>query len=148
MADFIKLFKSFYSSVGNRNGCKICSSCHKATEHNEEECVTMKKKKICIACSILLVAIILCSILYVGIGSNHVENKMWEYLEEENYSETDIYSIKVKHSFTNIVLSYNEWIIEVVYEDELTSTYKYTIKDGKIVESGVSGTTSKEDLKH
>lgn len=47
-----------------------------------------------------------------------------------------------------IVLSYNEWTIEVVYEDEPTSVYKYTLRDGSIVESGVSGTTDKEDLKH
>lgn len=41
-----------------------------------------------------------------------------------------------------------QWIINVVYEDEPTSVYKYTLKDGNIVESGVSGTTDKEDLKH
>lgn len=73
---------------------------------------------------------------------------MWDYLEQENYSETDIQSLEVKHSFMNILLSYNEWTIEVVYEDEPTSVYKYTLRDGSIVESGVSGTTDKEDLKH
>ena len=48
----------------------------------------------------------------------------------------------------NILLSYNEWTIDVVFEDEPTTIYKYTLKDGIIVESGVSGTTDKEDLKH
>jgi len=106
------------------------------------------KKKAITGCCILLVLIILGGFLYVGIGRNTLENKMWHYLEQENYSETDIQSLEVKHSFMNILLSYNEWTIEVVYEDEPTSVYKYTLRDGSIVESGVSGTTDKEDLKH
>ena len=107
----------------------------------------MKKKVITGGC-ILLLLIILGGFLYVGIGRNTLENKMWDYLKQENYTETDIHSIEIKHSFVNILLSYNEWTIDVVYEDEPTSIYKYTLKDGNIVESGVSGTTEKEDLKH
>ena len=107
----------------------------------------MKKKGIIICCVILAI-VILGACLYVGIGSKNIEGKMWDYLEQENYSKTDIQSIKVKHSFTNILLSYNEWIIEVVFEDEPTSVYKYTLRDGSIVESGVSGTTEKDDLSH
>ena len=106
------------------------------------------KKKIITGFCILLVLIILGGFLYVGIGRNNLENQMWDYLKQENYTEADIQSIEVKHSFANILLSYNEWIIEVVYEDEPTSVYKYTLRDGSIVESGVSGTTEKEDLKH
>ena len=106
------------------------------------------KKKVITGCCILLVLIILGGFLYVGIGRNTLENKMWDYLKQENYTETDIQSIEVKHSFANILLSYNEWTIDVVYEDEPTSIYKDTLKDGNIVESGVSGTTEKEDLKH
>lgn len=106
------------------------------------------KKKVITGCCILLVLIILGGFLYVGIGRNNLENKMWDYLKQENYTEADIQSIEVRHSFANILLSYNEWTIEVVYEDEPTSVYKYTIRDGSIVESGVSGTTEKEDLKH
>ena len=106
------------------------------------------KKKLLIGVCVLLVVIILGSFLYVGIGKNNIENKMWNYLKQEDYSETDIQSIEVKHSFANILLSYNEWIISVVYEDEPTSIYKYTVRDGDIVESGVSGTTDKENLKH
>ncbi len=106
------------------------------------------KKKVITGCCILLVLIILGGFLYVGIGRSNLESKMWDYLKQENYTEADIQSIEVKHSFANILLSYNEWIIEVVYEDEPTSVYKYTLRDGSIVESGVSGTTEKEDLKH
>ena len=106
------------------------------------------KKKVIPGCCILLVLILLGGFLYVGIRRNTLANKMSDYLKHENYTETDIQSIEVKHSFVNILLSYNEWTIDVVYEDEPTSIYKYTLKDGNIVESGVSGTTDKEDLKH
>ena len=106
------------------------------------------KKKVITGCCILLVLIILGGFLYVGIGRSNLESKMWDYLKQENYTEADIQNIEVKHSFANILLSYNEWTIEVVYEDEPTSVYKYTLRDGSIVESGVSGTTDKEDLKH
>ena len=68
-------------------------------------------------------------------------------LPEARGLEADIQSIKVKHSFANIILSYDEWLIEVVYEDGPTSVYHYTLRDGVIDESGVSETTAKEDLK-
>ena len=106
------------------------------------------KKKLMTGICIFLAIIILGSFLYVGIGKNTIENKMRDYLKQNNYSETDIQSIEVKHSFVNILLSYNEWTIDVVYEDEPTSVYSYTLKDGTIVESGVSVTTDKENLKH
>ena len=106
------------------------------------------KKKLMTGICIFLAIIILGSFLYVGIGKNTIENKMRDYLKQNSYSETDIQSIEVKHSFVNILLSYNEWTIDVVYEDEPTSVYRYTLKDGTIVESGVSGTTDKENLKH
>ncbi|KIR01949.1 hypothetical protein P261_00763 [Lachnospiraceae bacterium TWA4] len=105
-------------------------------------------KKVLSKLPIIFVILILMGTIYVGVGKKHIEDRMWDYLEQENYSETDIHTIKVKHSFMNVILSYNEWIIEVVYEDEPTSQYIYTIRDGKIVESGVSGTTDKDDLKH
>ena len=71
------------------------------------------KKKVITGCCILLVLIILGGFLYVGIGRNNLENKMWDYLEQENYSETDIQSLEVKHSFMNILLSYNEWFCPI-----------------------------------
>lgn len=108
----------------------------------------MKKKTVFIVSGALLVAIILCGCLYVGIRSNHIKNEMWDYLKANNYEETEIKSVDVKHSVMNVFLSYNEWTIDVVFEDEQTSVYKYTVKEGSIVQNGVSGTTNKEDLKH
>lgn len=86
--------------------------------------------------------------LYVGFESRTMKTKIWEYLRQEGYRETDIQSVKVKHSFANKILSYGEWKIAVVYADEPESTYTYTLRDGKIREGGVSTTLEKEALKH
>lgn len=38
------------------------------------------KKKLHIGVFVLLIVVILGSFLYVGIGKNNIENKMWNYL--------------------------------------------------------------------
>ena len=107
----------------------------------------MKRKGIIIAVCIV-VAIIVAITIYIFAGTKQAENLMREYLEEQGYSQIEIQSIDVNHSFLNKMLSYNEWTITVVYGDEPTSIYSYHMKDDSIVEGGVSGTTDKEDLKH
>lgn len=106
----------------------------------------MKRKNIIVAC-IVAVLILSCAI-YVFVGTKNAEKLMWEYLGEKGYTQAEIQSINVNHSFMNIILSYNEWSISVVYTDEPTSIYYYHIKNDGISEGGVSGTTEKEDLKH
>lgn len=107
----------------------------------------MKRKGIVITICIVAVIILSCSI-HVYKGTKHADKLMWEYLENKGYSQSEIQSVDVNHSFLNIILSYNEWSIAVVYTDEPTSIYYYHIKNGNIVEGGISGTTDKEDLKH
>ncbi len=107
----------------------------------------MKRKGIVIALCIVAVIILSCFI-YVLEGTKNADKLMLEYLEKEGYSQSEIQSIDVNHSFLNIILSYNEWSIAVVYTDEPTSIYYYHIKNGNIVEGGISGTTNKENLKH
>lgn len=108
----------------------------------------MQKKWRWICCGLLAAAICGTIFSYVSLGRNHVEDKMWEYLGKENYSQADIQSLEVSHSFMSILLSYDEWVVRVVYQDEPASVYFYTLKNGEIVGSGVSGSTDKEDLKH
>ncbi len=107
----------------------------------------MKRKILIIVISILVIIAIICSI-YVFRGTKNAEKLMWEYLETKGYATEHIENIDVKHSFLNIVLSYNEWIIKVQYVDEPNAIYIYTIKDGQIKVAGVSGSVNKEDLKH
>ncbi|HCR82836.1 MAG TPA: hypothetical protein DIW07_05385 [Lachnospiraceae bacterium] len=107
----------------------------------------MKRKGIIIPVCVITVFIVSIAI-YIFAGTKKAENLMWEYLDGKGYTQTEIQSIDVNHSFLNIILSYNEWNIKVIYTDEPTSIYSYHIKDGSIAEGGVSGTTNKEDLKH
>jgi hypothetical protein len=107
----------------------------------------MKRKGIIILASIVTV-IILSYAIYVFTGTQNAKNLMWEYLDEKGYAQTEIQDITVHHSILNTILSYNEWNIKVIYTDEPTSIYSYHMKDGIIVEGGVSGATNKEDLKH
>lgn len=57
-------------------------------------------------------------------------------------------SKRLELSEVRSVLSYNEWTIQVRYADEPDAIYIYTNKNGQIVDSGVSGSVDKEDLKH
>lgn len=107
----------------------------------------MRRSKGTIFVAIVAIIILSC-VIYVFAGTKACEELIWDYLEEKGYKHTEVQSIDVKHSFLNIILSYNEWTIAVVYTDEPTSIYYYHIKDGNLIEGGVSGTTDKEDLKH
>ncbi|MEG0912825.1 MAG: DUF3139 domain-containing protein [Oscillospiraceae bacterium] len=99
--------------------------------------------------SIIVVCIVSVMMIgYVVIGSNNIERKAWDYLKSKGYQTSKIQSLEVTHSFLNLILSYDEWQIKVVYIDEPTSVYSYRLVDDKIVDGGVSGTTDKEDLKH
>lgn len=107
----------------------------------------MKRKGFYIVIGILVVIVLTCSI-YVFAGTKNIEKLMWVYLEDKGFTTEEIQSINVKHSFLNIILSYNEWSIHVQYADEPDATYIYTVKNGQIRQAGVSGSVDKEDLKH
>jgi len=105
----------------------------------------MKKKGLAIG---ILVFLFSAGMLYTSVGSRSVGQKAWEYLESKGYAQQDIQSLKVRHSFLNLLLSYHEWTVEVIYADEPASQYDFYLQDGVILGGGVSGTTEKEDLKH
>lgn len=107
----------------------------------------VKRKGIVSSVCVVAVVIIVLTI-YDFIGTKRVENLMWEYLDDKGYTQSEIQSVEVSHSFLNIILSYNECNIVVVYKDEPTSKYSYHLKAGNIIEGGVSGTTEKDNLKH
>ncbi|NLW24462.1 MAG: DUF3139 domain-containing protein [Clostridia bacterium] len=107
----------------------------------------MKKKRFKIIAIILVTVVLICS-AYVFMGAKKAEKLTWEYLKAKGYTAEQIKKIDINHSFLNIILSYNEWIIKVEFVDEPNVFYIHTIKDGKIVETGVSGDVDKENLKH
>ena len=105
------------------------------------------KKAVIIIVTVLAIVVI-SPFLYVSIGEKNAEKLMWEHLGNKGYTTEQIKNIDINHSFLNVILSYNEWNIKVQYADEPDAIYGYTIRDGKIVESGVTGDVDKEDLKH
>ncbi len=107
----------------------------------------MKRKRHLIS-GVSLILLILACCIYLIAGTKNTEKLMLEYLEDKGYTTQDIQSIEVDHSFLNIILSYNEWIIHVRYADEPDAIYGYTIKNGQIQDAGISGSVDKEDLKH
>lgn len=49
-----------------------------------------------------------------------------------------ISEIKIKHSYLNRILSYNEWRISVEFVEEPNVLFWFTYRDGKIIFQGVS----------
>jgi hypothetical protein len=107
----------------------------------------MRRKSLIVAVSIIIFIFISCFI-YVFAGTKKSERLMWEFLEEKGYKRDEIKNLDVKHSFLNIILSYNEWSVHVRYADEPDVIYSYPVKNGQIKEPGISGKVEKEELKH
>ena len=93
----------------------------------------MKRKVLIITLS-LIVFIILFGIVYVVSGTMKYKDKMWDDLHENGYQQTEIKSLRVYHSFINRILGDHEWSISVVYENEPTLTYHYSVYEGEIIE--------------
>ena len=105
----------------------------------------MKNKKIIII--VILVAIIVALIAYSLIGGAIVKNKTAEYLKENKGCSTNlIKSIKVKHSYMNLILSYDEWSISVRFTDEPHVEYGFTKKNGEIIFRGVNDNQSEKEF--
>lgn len=103
----------------------------------------MNKKKVLF---IILSIIIITIILYVLLCSLSIRSKMNRYLTDRGDTASEIESVKVKHSFINLLLSYDEWSIQVRYYDEPDVAYFYRYKNNEIVFGGISGGTKDKDL--
>ena len=93
------------------------------------------KKRTKIIIIAVLVAIIIALISYKLIGSAIMTNKTREYLNTKECFSKHINGIKVKQSFFNKFLSYDEWYItaNLYGNHEFTFTYK----DKQIVLTGL-----------
>ena len=86
---------------------------------------------------------------YVQYNKSQIYNKTSNYLlVNKKYKKNEIKSIKVSHSFFNKVLSYNEWTVRVIFNDEPNAYYYFTTKDKSITFVGVSGIPGGKDYKH
>lgn len=66
----------------------------------------------------------------------NIKKKTYEYLETKNCLKKEFYKIKVKHSFLNKVLSYDEWNLNV----NLYGKYEYTFtyKNNEVLLKGIN----------
>lgn len=98
----------------------------------------MKKKKVFTTIIIvsLLFTVVLC--LNVFVQQKFIKTYTYTELEYRGYTVQDVSEIKIKHSYLNRILSYNEWRISVEFKEEPDVLFWFTYRDDKIVFQGVS----------
>jgi len=98
----------------------------------------MKRKKVLITTLIALIvfAVVLC--LNVFIQQKFIKTYTYTELENRGYTTQDVSEIKIKHSYINRILSYNEWRISVEFVKEPNVFFWFTYRDNKIIFQGVS----------
>lgn len=98
-------------------------------------CSGMKRKKIVVA-AVILVAVVLC--LNVLVQRRFIRTYTYTELEYRGYAAQDVGEIKIKHSYLNRLLSYNEWRISVEFAQVPDVFFWLTYRDGTIIFQGVS----------
>ena len=100
--------------------------------------VCMKRKKIFIVITVVLLAIIVALCLNVLVQRKFIKTYTYTELENRGYTSQDVRAIEIKHSYLNRILSYNEWRISVEFEKEPDVLFWFTYRDNKIIFQGVS----------
>lgn len=105
-------------------------------------------KKTLIIILIFIIVGSLTSFTYIYTSKININHKMKTYLKDKGYKDSEVKSTEVRHSFMNVVLSYNEWTISVIYNDEPNASYYYFYDKGSISQGGISGRTKNDVYKH
>jgi hypothetical protein len=98
----------------------------------------VKKKKVLIISGVVLAVIVFALSLNVFIMQKFVKTYTYTELEYRGYTTQDVREIKIKHSYLNRILSYNEWIISVEFKKEPDVLFRFTYRNDKIIFEGVS----------
>lgn len=98
----------------------------------------MKKKKTLIISVVVLVVIIFALSINIFVMQKLIKTYTYTELEYRGYTTQDISEIKIKHSYLNRILSYNEWIISVEFKKEPGILFQFAYRDDKIIFEGVS----------
>ena len=98
----------------------------------------MKRQKKIIRIIVLFIAIISVLFLNVFIQQKFIKIYTYTELEYRGYTTQDISEVKIKHSYMNRILSYNEWRISVEFEKKPNILFWFTYRDNKIIFQGVS----------
>ena len=98
----------------------------------------MKRKTVFTKTIMVLIVITVVLCLNVFVQQKFIKTYTYTELEYRGYTAQDISEIKIKHSYLNRILSYNEWRISVEFEKEPNILFWFTYRDNKIIFQGVS----------
>ena len=98
----------------------------------------MKRKIVFTKTIVALIVIIVALCLNVVVQQKFIKTYTYTELEYRGYTAQDISEIKIKHSYLNRILSYNEWRISVEFEKQPNIFFWFTYRDNKIIFQGVS----------
>ena len=89
---------------------------------------------------LVVIVIVFIFVLYLNVfvQQRFIRSYTYTELEYRGYTAQDVSEIKIKHSYINKILSYNEWRISVEFETVPNILFWFTYRDGKIVFQGVS----------
>ena len=98
----------------------------------------MKRRKMLITIIIIFVVIIVVLCLNVWVQQKFIKTYAYTELEYRGYTAQDISEVKIKHSYMNRILSYNEWRISVEFKNQPDILFWFTYRDNEIIFQGVS----------
>lgn len=103
-------------------------------QSNEAESKDSRSKRHQAGKIILSVAavVVLATAAYVPLGKYYAKSLVKSRLRDKGYQDEEIRDITVRHSFVNKLLSYGEWDIDVVFQDEQDVTYTCRMTDWKL----------------
>lgn len=87
---------------------------------------------------IIFVVIIVVLCLNVWVQQKFIKTYTYTELEYRGYTTQDISEVKIKHSYMNRILSYNEWRISVEFKNQPDILFWFTYRDNEIIFQGVS----------
>lgn len=98
----------------------------------------VKKKKALIIGLVVLLIIVFVFSLNVFVMQKFIKTNTYTELEYRGYTTQDVSEVKIKHSYLNRILSYDEWIISVEFKKEPGVLFQFTYRDDKIIFQGVT----------
>ena len=83
-----------------------------------------------------VITVVLC--LNVWVQQKFIKTYTYTELGYRGYTAQDISEVKIRHSYLNRILSYNEWRISVEFKKQPAILFWFTYRDNEIIFQGVS----------
>ena len=85
-----------------------------------------------------IVLIIVSSMVYVFSGSAIRKERLLSYLEDRDYSRSELHSVNIEYSLGAHILGYVEWTASVEFNNERGIKYHYSFIGPEIHQGGFS----------